>query len=80
MLYLSRAGYKDGASFRDRKVIKFGSNINISFRRDEGMSVKPALQRAGTSQSGDAVAMAVLIRTVPSTSSAGSLEQSGRSP
>ena len=34
MLYLSRAGYKDGASFRDRKVIKFGSNINISFQRE----------------------------------------------
>ena len=73
MLYLSRAGYKDGASFRDRKVIKFGSNINISFQRDEEMSVKLAFPVRWPGQSGDADWLAaVLIHTVPSTSSAGS--------
>ena len=39
MLYLFKTGYRDGASFRDRKVIKFGSNRKISFQRDEAMSV-----------------------------------------
>lgn len=29
-------------SFRERKVIKFGSNKNISFQRDDEMSVKLA--------------------------------------
>ena len=29
-------------SFRERKVIKCGSNKNISFQRDEEMSVKLA--------------------------------------